>query len=242
MAAPKRGASAAAPSPRRPSGPVEDYLKIIYDLGRGESPASTNEIARRLGVSPASVSGMVRRLAEQGLLTHALYRGVTLTRAGKRAALRTVRRHRVIETYLVRVLGYPWEGVHAEAERLEHVASDGLIERMAAALGAPREDPHGAPIPSPEGEVVEGADLPLTELASGERARVARVSDEDPALLRDLAALRLTPGAEVEMLETAPSARGLIVRIDRSRVKVQRGLAALVRVRRGPGQALAAKR
>jgi DtxR family Mn-dependent transcriptional regulator len=130
------------------SAPVEDYLKAIYSIGKGSEPAATNEIAQRLAIAPASVTGMVRRLADQGLLAYERYRGVKLTESGRRAALRTVRRHRVIEAYLTQALGYPWNRVHAEAERLEHAASDELVDRMAATIGEPEVDPHGAPIPT----------------------------------------------------------------------------------------------
>jgi len=132
------------------TGPVEDYLKVIYELESISGSAPTNDIAHRLSIAPASVTGMVRRLAEQGWLQYERYRGVKLTSQGRKAALRTVRRHRIIETYLVNVLGYTWRDVHAEAEQLEHAASEELIDRMARALGDPAHDPHGAPIPSRE--------------------------------------------------------------------------------------------
>jgi DtxR family Mn-dependent transcriptional regulator len=137
------------------TGPVEDYLKTIYEIGRGTVAVATNDIAQRLNIAPASVSGMVRRLADQGLLGYERYRGVTLTDAGRRAALRTIRRHRIIESYLSKALEYPWDRVHDEAERLEHAASDELVDRMAKAIGEPVVDPHGAPIPSREGLVDE---------------------------------------------------------------------------------------
>ncbi|MGE5099251.1 MAG: metal-dependent transcriptional regulator [Deltaproteobacteria bacterium] len=127
---------------------VEDYLKVIFELEAAGGVAGTNEIAAALNVAPASVSGMIRRLAEHGLIAHERYRGVRLTKSGRRAALRTIRRHRVIEAYLTIALGYPWDRVHDEAERLEHAASDELIDRMAAAIGEPSIDPHGAPIPT----------------------------------------------------------------------------------------------
>jgi len=126
-----------APKTPELSGPVEDYLKVIFELEATDGIAGTNEIAAELDIAAASVSGMIRRLAEQGLIAHERYRGVRLTRAGKRAALRTIRRHRVIEAYLTTALGYPWDRVHDEAERLEHAASDELIDRMAAAIGEP---------------------------------------------------------------------------------------------------------
>ena len=186
------------------SGPVEDYLKAIYDLERVGAPASTNDIADRLAISPASVSGMMRRLAEQRLITHEPYRGVRLTGAGRRAALRTLRRHRILECYLTEVLGYEWDGVHAEAERLEHAASDELIERMAVALGNPTQDPHGAPIPTRDGRVEEAPLRTLAAAASGERVRVRRVQDEDAERLRYLAELGIRPGAMIRILDRAP--------------------------------------
>ena len=130
------------------SAPVEDYLKVIFELAADAGVAATNDIAAALGFAPPSVSGMIRRLAEQHLITYERYRGVRLTRAGRRAALRTIRRHRVIEAYLATALGYPQDRVHDEAERIEHAASDELIDRMAAAIGEPQLDPHGAPIPT----------------------------------------------------------------------------------------------
>lgn len=129
------------------TGSVEDYLKAIYELELAQGVAPTSGIADRLSVAPASVTGMVRRLAAQGWLEYQRYRGVKLTAPGRRAALRTLRRHRIIETYLVSALGYSWDAVHEEAERLEHAASEELIDRLAVALGDPRRDPHGSPIP-----------------------------------------------------------------------------------------------
>jgi DtxR family Mn-dependent transcriptional regulator len=186
------------------TGPVEDYLKAIYDLERVGEPASTNDIADRLAISPASVSGMVRRLADQGLITHEPYRGVRLTGNGRRAALRTLRRHRILECYLTEVLGYSWDGVHAEAERLEHAASEELIDRMATALGDPRLDPHGAPIPTRDGRVEELALRRLADAVPGEQVRVRPVQDEDAERLRYLAELGIRPGALVRILDRAP--------------------------------------
>lgn len=184
--------------------PVEDYLKAIYELERAGNAAATTDLAAHLGVAPASVTGMVRRLADQGLLTHERYHGVRLTARGRRSALRTLRRHRVIEAYLVHQLGYGWDEVHEEAERLEHAASDALIDRMARAIGEPTVDPHGAPIPSREGSVEEADYIPLASLSDGVSARIMRVADEDPALLRHLSELTLTPGSVVRVLERAP--------------------------------------
>jgi DtxR family transcriptional regulator, Mn-dependent transcriptional regulator len=195
----------AAPSDAALTASVEDYLKAVYELERrGGAAVATNALADRLGVAPASVTGMVRRLAEQGLLTHERYRGARLTDLGRRAALRTLRRHRIIESYLATVLGYPWDRVHGEAERLEHAASDELIDRMASALGDPAFDPHGAPIPTRDGAVDEGRPVALADLAVGERAHVVRVSDEDGALLRYIAELALLPGAALTVAARAP--------------------------------------
>jgi DtxR family transcriptional regulator, Mn-dependent transcriptional regulator len=194
--------------PKRPdsalTAPAEDYLKAIYDLERSGNAAGTNEIAAQLAIAPASVSGMVRRLAEQGLIEHERYHGARLTEAGRRAALRTLRRHRIIEAYLAQALGYAWDRVHDEAERLEHAASDELIDRMAAAIGEPARDPHGAPIPTREGAVDEPQLTSIDELAVGERARVRRVSDRDGDRLRYLAELGMTPGTTFEVVERAP--------------------------------------
>src|SRR5262245_38219309 len=143
---------------------------------------------------------MVRRLAEQGLIEHERYRGVRLTKTGRRAALRTIRRHRVIEAYLARALGYPWDRVHDEADRLEHAASDELIDRMAAAIGEPATDPHGAPIPSRDGTLEERSVVKLSDLMPGDVARVERVSDDDAERLRYLAELGIVPGAAVPVI------------------------------------------
>ena len=194
----------AVPAAQSLSGPVEDYLKAIYDLELVGEPASTNDIADRLAISPASVSGMVRRLADQGLITHEPYRGVRLTGDGRRAALRTLRRHRILECYLTEVLGYPWDRVHAEAERLEHAASEELVELMASALGDPVQDPHGAPIPTRDGRVEESALHTLAEAGQGEQVRVRRVGDKEPARLRYLAELGIRPGSLVRILDKAP--------------------------------------
>ena len=204
------------------SGPVEDYLKAIYDLERGAQPATTNEIAERLAISPASVSGMVRRLADQGLITHEPYRGVRLTEDGRRAALRTLRRHRILECYLTEVLGYPWDRVHDEAEQLEHAASEELIERMASALGDPSHDPHGAPIPSREGEVDEPTLRTLADAAVGEQVRVRQVMDKDAERLRYLAELGIRPGALVRILERAPFDGPITVGVGRAGAGVTR--------------------
>jgi DtxR family Mn-dependent transcriptional regulator len=219
------------PAVRELTGPVEDYLKAIYDLERAGEPAATTEVAVRLGVAPASVTGMVRRLAEQGLLTHERYRGVRLTSEGRHAALRTIRRHRVIEAYLVRALGYRWDEVDEEAERLEHAASDDLVNRMATAIGEPTVDPHGAPIPSRDGAVEELRYRTLADVAAGTTADVMQVSDDDPSLLRYLADLAIKPGSEVRVVDRAPFGGPITLEIGAATRVVGPALAERVLVR-----------
>ncbi|MGQ0712727.1 MAG: metal-dependent transcriptional regulator [Gemmatimonadaceae bacterium] len=213
--------------------PVEDYLKVIYEIERLSGAAATTDIANRLAIAPASVSGMVRRLAEQGLLTHERYRGVRLTDEGRRIALRMVRRHRIIEAYLTRALGYPWDRVHDEAERLEHAASDELIDRMASAIGEPSVDPHGAPIPTREGEIDERSLTSLAELPAGEEGRVVQVSDDDAPRLRYLGELGLVPGVTVRVLHQAPFGGPITLRVGDVEHQVGPALAAVVQVERG---------
>ena len=212
------------------TGPVEDYLKAIYAIGRGSVAVATNDIAQRLNLTPASVSGMVRRLADQGLLSYERYRGVTLTDTGRRAALRTLRRHRVIEAYLSGALDYPWDRVHDEAERLEHAASDELVDRMAAAIGEPVVDPHGAPIPSREGLVDETEYLSLADLGAGYGAKVVRVSDDDPEMLRYLGELAIIPGAELVVVSKAPYEGPISVRVSGAMLSIGPSLASQVLV------------
>lgn len=189
---------------------VEDYLKVIYALTEHMGTASTSAIAESLDIQPASVTGMVKKLAESGLLEHLPYKGVRLTETGTIEALRVVRRHRILETYLCERLGYSWDDVHGEAERLEHAASDQLIEQMSRALGFPSHDPHGAPIPTPAG-VIEETDLTtLADAPPGARLRIRAVRDEDSADLRSMAEEGLVPGTQVTVGAT-PAADGAIL-------------------------------
>jgi DtxR family Mn-dependent transcriptional regulator len=192
------------PSPTHLSRSVEDYLKAIYSLTAGGEAASTSALAGALEVQPASVTGMVKRLAETGYLEHALYRGARLTEMGTREALRIIRRHRILETYLYVQLGYSWDDVHAEAERLEHAASEALIDRMSAVLEHPTHDPHGAPIPTRSGEIEASDFATLDEMRPGATVQIRAVQDEDPERLRYMEALGLTPGAQVTVVDQAP--------------------------------------
>jgi DtxR family Mn-dependent transcriptional regulator len=178
-----------------------------------------------LAVAPPSVSGMVKRLSEAGLIEHVPYRGVQLTAQGRRAALRMVRRHRILELYLLEQLGLDWDGVHAEADRLEHAVSDDLIERMARKLGDPHYDPHGAPIPTVEGEIEEAQLVPLAEVPIGAAVELRQVDDRDPERLRYLAAQSLTPGARLVVLERQPFNGPTVVRMGEASRVVGRELA-----------------
>jgi DtxR family Mn-dependent transcriptional regulator len=182
------------------SASIEDYAKAIYVLEERHGVASTTALADRLEISPPAVSAMVKKLAALGYVTHVPYRGVRLTDEGRRVALEVLRHHRLLETYLVEELGVPWDRVHAEAEVLEHVLSEGLEERIAAKLGEPTHDPHGDPIPALDGTVVEPETVGLDALGAGDRGRFVRVSDSDPKLLRELADLGIRPGDELEVL------------------------------------------
>jgi DtxR family transcriptional regulator, Mn-dependent transcriptional regulator len=183
---------------------VEDYLKAIWALQQRESPVSTSRIADRLGLSSAAVTAMVKRLAEQNLLRYEPYHGVSLTESGELASLRIIRRHRVLELFLTEVLGYEWDRVHDEAERLEHAASDELIERLVRLLGEPERDPHGSAIPTAAGEVDTSEYPLLSEIERGTAVRVVEVRVQEPEQLRYLGSLDLYPGARVEVTEHAP--------------------------------------
>ncbi len=208
---------------------VEDYLKAIYRLSPQGRAASTSEIAQRLDLSPASVSGMVKRLSEQGLLEHVPYKGVQLTSEGRRAALRMLRRHRLIEAFLVAHLGYTWDTVHDEAERLEHAVSDTLVDRMAAVLGHPAVDPHGDPIPTSEGDILELASTPLSEVPAGAAVEVRQVEESQPDRLRYIASIGLRPGVHVTVVDRQPFEGPITIAVDGRTHVVGHQLARVVR-------------
>jgi len=215
------------PRPEPLTHSAEDYLKAIYALS-GDAPASTSQIAQRLELAPASVSGMIRRLSDQGLLDHEPYRGVLLTDAGRTVALRMLRRHRLIEAYLVEFLGYQWDNVHAEAERLEHAVSDLLVERMAAALGHPSVDPHGDPIPGPDGAIDVPDYVAVDQLQPGERVELRRVGTNHPGRLRYLAQLGLLPGAQVTLVAREPFDGPVTLGVDGAERVIAHDLASLL--------------
>jgi DtxR family Mn-dependent transcriptional regulator len=206
----------------------EDYLKTIYGLTTAGEAAATTAIAESLDLAPASVSGMIKRLADQGLVEYVPYHGVRLTPHGRRIALRMLRRHRLIETYLVAHLGYTWDTVHDEAERLEHAVSDRLVERMAQALGHPTADPHGDPIPDSEGGIAELIHVPLVEVAVGEPVLIRQVDSADEGRLRYLAEAGLVPGTAVRVVERQPYHGPLTLEINGRQRIVGHELASIV--------------
>ncbi len=207
---------------------VEDYLKSVFHLTSQGGFATTSDIAEMLEVAPPSVSGMMKRLSETGLIEHVPYRGVQLTPQGRRAALQMIRRHRILESYLTSKLGYDWGDVHVEAERLEHAVSEKLIERMAEALGEPRYDPHGAPIPTAAGEIEEAELVTLADARVGATLVLRQVGDEQPDRLRYLAEQGLTPGARLEVVERQPFNGPTTVRLGMETRVVGQELAGLL--------------
>jgi DtxR family transcriptional regulator, Mn-dependent transcriptional regulator len=198
----------------RPTEAIEDYAKAIYALSlRGDGTVTTNALAERLGVTPASVSAMVKRLADRGLAEHVPYRGVALTAEGRRVALEVLRHHRLLELYLAEHLGVPWDRVHEEAEALEHVLSEDLEARIAAKLGDPTHDPHGDPIPDAGLNIDEGETRSLSDCEPGVRGSFARVSDADPAMLRYLDERGVRLGDELEVVDRQPFGGPLTVRV-----------------------------
>jgi DtxR family Mn-dependent transcriptional regulator len=210
---------------------AEDYLKAIYKLEAAGEDATTSALAALLGISDASVTSMSKRMAQLGLVHHTPYHGVALTPAGRKIALEVIRHHRLLELYLAEVLGYGWDEVHAEADRLEHVISEEFEERIDALLGRPTVDPHGDPIPSKDLELVEPVLIPLAALEPGRPAIIQRVSDRDPAMLRYLASLGMFPSVPVLVREHAPFGGPIHVRIGEAEHALGRDLAAHVFVR-----------
>jgi DtxR family Mn-dependent transcriptional regulator len=215
----------------RASPAVQDYAKAIYSLeSRRGDAVSTNALADRLAVTPASASGMVRRLDELGLVIHVPYRGVRLTADGLALALEVLRHHRLLELYLSESLGVPWDRVHDEAEVLEHVFSEDLEEVIASKLGDPTHDPHGDPIPTRDGRIEETATRPLDSLESGQRGTFVRISDSDPEMLRYLAERGVSPGDRLEVLERQPFGGPVFARFGADVHVLGGGLAGAMRV------------
>jgi len=214
----------------------ENYAKAIYELqGRGEGAVGTSAVAARLGVAPASASGMLRRLADEGLVSYEPYRGARLTGEGERVALEVIRHHRLIELFLAEVLGMPWDRVHEEAEVLEHHISEELEELIAAKLGEPARDPHGDPIPDRELAVAADETISLAELETGVDAVFERVSDSDPEMLRYLDSRGIRPGAVLRVTGREPFDGPISVRTDDDQHALGLPLAQAMRVSSGRG-------
>jgi DtxR family transcriptional regulator, Mn-dependent transcriptional regulator len=198
---------------------AQDYLKALYleaePLEAGGSPmVSTSAVAQRLGVSAASATNMLKKLAEAGMVEHSPYKGARLSPRGRDAALEVIRHHRLLETFLSTTLGVPWDRVHAEAEVLEHFLSEDLEERIAASLGDPTTDPHGHPIPSRDLEVSSSSDSTLWDLPADMTVRVVRVSDEQPEVLRYLTEIGIAPGVRVQVTKRGPLGEPIFLRVD----------------------------
>jgi len=203
----------------------QDYLKALYQLHGDQRPVPTRELAQRLGISSPSVSEMVTRLSAQGLVEHDRYRGQQLTREGRKVALELVRHHRLLEMFLVQVLGYSWDEVHDEAERLEHVISERMEQRIFDLLGRPELDPHGHVIPSRTGKVRPVSERTLRDCRPGERVVVQGVSDDDAGRLRELERRGLVPGTPIEVVAASEYEGPIEVRIKGKRVQIPLGLA-----------------
>ena len=210
---------------RRTSKAHEYYLKAIYQLGGSEEAVPTSRLAEELRLSPASISEMLDKLDSLGLVDHNPYRGVRLAAEGEALALEMVRHHRLLETYLVNALGYGWDEVHEEADRLEHAISERLEERMWTALGRPRVDPHGDPIPTPDGRLSPRGLRSLVSCSGGERVVVERVSDRDPEKLRAISALGLEPGTRVRVVAESRWEGPILLALGKRRLEVPLGLA-----------------
>jgi DtxR family transcriptional regulator, Mn-dependent transcriptional regulator len=212
---------------------TEDYLKAIHALEeRSGGAVGTAELAARMGVTPGSASAMTRRLSERGLVELERYRGVTLTDRGRELALEVIRHHRLLELYLAEHLGVPWDRVHDEAERLEHVISEELEQAIATKLGDPTRDPHGDPIPTADGRIVEASSVALQVLEPGDTGLFVRVSDSDPEMLRYLSERGIAPGEQVEILDKQPFGGPLVCRFGDTVHHLGGALAAAMRVER----------
>jgi DtxR family Mn-dependent transcriptional regulator len=211
---------------------IEDYLKAIYTIQQQNGVVTTTLLGEKRGSRPGSVTGMIKKLAEMNLVAHTPYQGVQLTPAGERVALEVIRHHRLLELYLVEALGYSWDEVHEEAERLEHHISEKLEARIAARLGNPVFDPHGDPIPSLEGILPTTNDLRLADLTVADQGRILRVRDQSAERLRYLADLGLVPGAQLEVMASAPFDGPLTVRLSAGDHALDRRMARTIEVER----------
>ena len=213
---------------QRLSSAQEDYLKALYELRQPGRPVATSALASHLGVAPASVTAMLSKLSGQGVVDYDRYRGAVLTSSGESLALEMIRHHRLVETYLVQALGYGWDEVHDEAERLEHVISERMEARIFEALGRPEVDPHGDPIPAIDGTLPPRQLRPLQDCLGGEVVTIARVSDRDADKLRALRQRGLVPGVAVRILAASVWEAPLSIEVSGRNTELPLGLARVV--------------
>jgi len=211
---------------------IQDYLKRIYELNENGGAASTNDLANRLNIAPASVTGMLQKLANSTppLVIYKKHQGVTLTANGEKAALEVIRHHRLLETFLVNTLGYSWDEVHCEADKLEHVISEDFEARMAKALGNPTRDPHGELIPTADLTMPADESCPLATLRAGEAATVRRVSDDDPALLRHLREIGVVPETKIMVKNYSEFDGNLTLQVEGQKSNIVLGMAVTTQV------------
>lgn len=193
---------------------IEDYLRAAFEIENESGRVFTNRLARKLGVAPASVTGMIKKLAENNLVKYQRYRGIALTENGRRLAINIIRYHRLAELYLLKMLKIPWDKVHQEAHRWEHVISEPVAAEMERALGNPRVDPHGSPIPDKHGKISPAERIPLSTLRPGFSAKISEVSDHDPALLNYLKKIGLLPGVRIIIESITPIDNLIRIRIN----------------------------
>jgi DtxR family transcriptional regulator, Mn-dependent transcriptional regulator len=213
----------------------ENYLKEIYLLGLNQSPVTTSDLADRFGYAPATVTGMLKKLDSQGWIRYTPYQGAVLTEIGREVALKVIRRHRLVETFLVRTLGVPWEKVHDEAEHMEHAISDYLEDRIDIHLGRPAVNPHGAPIPTRSGEIISQQGLPLSNLLPGDEAEIVEISDAYPDLLIYLEQSHVLPGMVIRIQSVSPFDQIITIESGGSHIVLGQKSASQIRVNKIPG-------
>lgn len=205
---------------------IEDYLKAIYKLeSANDGGVSTSRLAKEMGVANASVTNMLKRLSDLGMVNYQSYYGTTLTKAGEKIALEMVRHHRLLELYLTEMLGYSWDEVHDEAEKLEHYISEQFEDKIAELLNNPTVDPHGDPIPTKDGKMPHVKSQKLSSIAENVICVVKRVKNQSPEVLRDLEKQGIIPGVELEIIEHSSQDENILLRIEKQTTSIKRGLA-----------------
>ncbi len=208
-----------------PSEQIENYIKNIYKLSSNERKVTTSSLSEKLQISPASVSEMIKKLAEEGTLTHTPYKGVELTDDGKKLALRIIRKHRLWEMFLVQVLHFGWDEIDDEAERFEHIMSEKMEEKIDHALGHPLTDPHGDPIPTKEGEIKCSMSYPMSEVEEGSTVRVLRVSDSNSEMLQYVSSIGISLNKKITIKQKMKFDNSLLVKIDNKEINISSTIA-----------------